>query len=139
MAHALRQAVLLSMLAIPLAQGQNGGAIRLQLRPHAGDTLRVRLDQTIETSRPTSAADTLAKPTDLASLTLLARIAIEGSDASGATALALADSVRVTSSGSLESSPTLRGARALQGQRFRFRILPDGATLLVGGGRRVAA
>jgi hypothetical protein len=121
---------LLGLVAVRVS-AQNGGApTRLELRPRAGDTLRVRLDQTIESTRGATPNDLTERPGDVASLTLLARIVVESADALGATAMAHADSVRVTATGALEASPTLRAARALQGQRFRFRIAPDGGTAL---------
>lgn len=128
MARPLRL-LLLGVLAFR-AHAQDGtSGTRLVLRPRAGDTLRVRLDQTIESSRGTRPNDA-ERPGDVASLTLLARIIVESADAAGATAMAHADSVRVTATGALEASPTLRAARALQGQHVRFRIAPDGGTSL---------
>ncbi|MCC6318943.1 MAG: hypothetical protein IT361_14790 [Gemmatimonadaceae bacterium] len=115
--------------AAPLA----GQGILLQLRPRAGDTLRVRLDQTIEISR--AARDEGSEPGDAASLVILARIAVESTDDDGARVLALTDSVRITSSEAYATSPTLRAARALQGQRFRFRVEPDGSTAMGDGGQ----
>jgi hypothetical protein len=106
-------------------------AMVLQLRPRAGDTLRLRLDQTIEMGEPTRTA-TESAMTTVTSLVMLARIAVESADLEGATVVALTDSVRITSAESYESSPVLRAARALQGQRFRFRVAADGATT-VGG------
>lgn len=127
----VRHAPFLVALVSGLAAAQDGGvAVKLQLRPHGGDTLRVRMDQTIESTRGTGPNEASDKPGDVASLTMLARIVIEGTDAHGATALALADSVRVTATGALETSPTLRAARAMQGQRLRFRMAPDGGTMI---------
>jgi hypothetical protein len=128
--HRTRWLLLLGLIAVRSDAQDGGMGTRLVLRPHAGDTLRVRLDQTIESTRAVGTTDLGARPGDVASLTLLARIIVEASDAAGATALALADSVRVTATGALEASPTLRAARALQGQRVRFRIAPDGGTAL---------
>lgn len=105
--------------------------VQLQLRPHAGDTLRLRMDQTIEVARSTKPSDD-DSAVDAASLVMLARIAVESADADGAVVLALTDSVRITSSETFALSPTLRAARALQGQRIRFRVRPDGATLIAG-------
>ena len=42
-------AVVVSLSLAHRAQAQGG--VQLQLRPHAGDTLRLRMDQTIEVSR----------------------------------------------------------------------------------------
>lgn len=123
--------VLLALLAAasPLeGQGQGQGVL-LQLRPRAGDTLRVRLDQTIEISRNKSSEDN-SEPADAASLVILARIAVETADLDGALVMALTDSVRITSSEAYAASPTLQAARMLQGQRFRFRVQPDGGTMM---------
>ena len=108
-------------------QGQTTAPVLLQLRPNAGDTLRLRLDQTIEMSRTTrpAADDTAA---DVASLVLLARIAVESADSVGSTVTALTDSVRITSSAAFASSGVLRGAQAMQGTSLRFRVATDGAT-----------
>jgi hypothetical protein len=109
------------------------GPVRLQLRPHAGDTLRLRLDQTIEVGRNTTGDGDGAG--DVASVVMLARIAVEATDHEGASVTALTDSVRITSSEAYASSEVLRGARAMQGTRFRFHVAHDGATHMgVAGG-----
>lgn len=104
--------------------------VLLQLRPRPGDLLRLRLDQTIEMGVGQRLTDDSAS-TDVTSLVMLARLTVESADAEGATVLAVADSVRTESSGRYESD-VLRQARALQGQRFRFRVSPDGSTAVSG-------
>lgn len=121
-------AALLACLAA--ASPVEGQGVLLQLRPRAGDTLRVRLDQTIEISRSAKAIEDDAEPADAASLVILARIAVESADPDGSQVLALTDSVRITSSEAYAASPTLMAARALQGQRFRFRVQPDGGMMM---------
>jgi hypothetical protein len=123
-----------ALVARPLpAQGAVSPAtapLVLQLRPRPGDQLHLRLDQTIEmgvVQRPGD--DTTA--TDVTSLSMLARLSVESADVDGATVMAVADSVRVSSPGRFESD-VLRQARALQGQRLRFRVAPDGGMLLSG-------
>jgi hypothetical protein len=125
---------LLLLALLPAGVAAQAPPLLLQLRPHLGDTLRVRIDQTIEIARGdhTGGPDD-PEVTELTSLVMLARIAVEGSDAQGATLLALTDSVRITSPEPYESSPVLRAAQALQGQRFRFRVAPDGETLVGSG------
>lgn len=113
--------------------GASGGAspLVLQLRPRPGDLLRLRLDQTIEMGVSASAsADTATS--DVTTLVMLARLSVESADLAGATVMAVADSVRIESSGTYQSD-VLRQAAALQGQRFRFRVAPDGATTVAGG------
>ena len=102
----------------------------LQLRPRPGDLLRLRLDQTIEMGVTERGADD-STAADVTSLVMLARLSVESADLSGATMLAVADSVRIDDKGSFQSD-VLRQARALQGQRFRFRVAPDGSTTVAG-------
>lgn len=108
-----------------------GGAVLLQLRPKPGDMLRLRLDQTIEMGGA-SRSDDDSTTSDVTSLVMLARIAVESADVEGATVLAHTDSVRISSDNNYQSA-ILTSARALEGQRFRFRVAPDGATTVVGG------
>ena len=108
-----------------------GGAVLLQLRPKAGDMLRLRLDQTIETGGG-SRSDDDSTTSEVTSLVMLARISVESADVEGATVLALTDSVRISSDNNYPSA-ILTSARALEGQRFRFRVAPDGATTVIGG------
>ncbi len=108
----------------------SGAPVLLQLRPRPGDLLHLRLDQTIEmgvSPRPEEDSTT----TDVTTLVMLARLTVESADVDGATVMAVADSVRTESSGSYQSD-VLRQARALQGQRFRFRVSPDGSTAVTG-------
>lgn len=115
------------------APGMSGGAspLVLQLRPRPGDLLRLRLDQTIEMGVSARAGDDTSK-VDVTSLVMLARLTVESADLDGATVMAVADSVRIESSGTYQSD-VLRQAAALQGQRFRFRVAPDGGTTVPGG------
>jgi hypothetical protein len=123
--------VALSSVGASPAGGQSPqGAVLLQLRPKAGDLLRLRLDQTIETRRESSEADTSIS--EMTTLVMLARIQVESTDPQGATVLASADSVRITSDSDYPSA-ILASARALEGQRFRFRVATDGATTMSGG------
>ncbi len=116
------------------AAGANpgGAALVLQLRPRAGDTLRLRIDQTIEMGGTTRAAADDSIVTQMTTLMMLARLAVESADADGATVLAVTDSVRIESNDPYQSA-VLQSARQMQGQRVRFRVAPDGATTLSGG------
>lgn len=102
----------------------------LQLRPRPGDLLRLRLDQTIEMGVSERGIED-STATDVTSLVMLARLNVESTDLAGATVMAVADSVRIESSGAYQSD-VLRQARMLQGQRFRFRVAPDGSTAVAG-------
>lgn len=104
----------------------------LQLRPRAGDTLRLRIDQTIEMGGTTRAAADDSIATQMTTLMLLARLAVESTDADGASVVAVTDSVRIESNDPYQSA-VLRSAKQMQGQRVRFRVAPDGGTTISGG------
>jgi hypothetical protein len=124
--------LLIALAGSGAAASAQSGAVLLQLRPHAGDTLRLRLDQTIEITRTPRGASP-GRP-DVASLIIQARLAVASVDQDGADVVALTDSVRISASQSYASSGVLRGARALQGKHLRFRVAPDGSTTLAGAG-----
>lgn len=119
---------------VRVAAAQSSGVsspLVLQLRPRPGDLLRLRLDQTIEMGVSASASTDTAT-SDVTTLVMLARLSVESADLAGATVMAVADSVRIESRGTYQSD-VLRQAAALQGQRFRFRVAPDGGTTVSGG------
>jgi len=105
-------------------------AVLLQLRPRAGDTLRLRLDQSVEMAGAPSFG--AGQPTESSTLVVLTRLVVETSDAESATLLAITDSVRLTSPPNSASGTLLAWAKSIQGQRFRFRVATDGSAL-VGG------
>lgn len=113
-----------------LGQSAPGQTVLLQLRPRSGDTLRLRVDQTIEMGRTRSPVGDAEAMPNVASVVLRARIAVEASDDASVTVWALTDSVRVAGSSAMLATPTLRAARALQGRRFRFHVDADGRTRL---------
>lgn len=120
---------MLSLLVAAPAAAQDG-ALVLQLRPRAGDTLRLRIDQTIEMGGTTRAADD-SIATQMTTLMMLARLAVESTDADGATVVAVTDSVRIESNDPYRSA-VLQSARQMQGRRVRFRVAPDGGTTVSG-------
>lgn len=105
-------------------------ATLLELRPNSGDTLRMRVDQTIEVEA--GARLGRSSEPDVASIVMLARLAIESTDEEGANVMVMSDSVRVSASRAFESSATVLGVKALQGKHLRFRVLADGASVLGG-------
>src|SRR5262245_52675964 len=104
--------------------------VRLQLRPHAGDTLRMRLDQKIElvamTPLPTGGGSTTRTTT----LLVLSRVIVEHTDPAGATVVATTDSVDFESN-SYELPFSPEAVRRLQGSRVRLRVAPDGSASVV--------
>ncbi len=107
----------------------------LQLRPRAGDTLRLKMEQTteFEGTRGRDSGPSGAKvPGDStshekSSLRVYTRIAVEATDLDGADVTAITDSVRLTSS-PVGSDAIAAALRAAEGRRVRLRVAPDGAT-----------
>jgi len=106
----------------------------LQLRPRAGDTLRLRVEQTTEfegthahekagAGKP--AGDSTSH--ERSGLLVFTRIAVEATDLDGADVTAITDSVRLTNSAG-PRGPFEAAARAAEGRRVRLHVAPDGAT-----------
>ncbi len=119
-------------------QGQPA-SIALQIRPRAGDTLRLRMDQTVEMAGTTRNGEIDVTNSELHTMVVLTRIAIEGTDLEGATVTALTDTVRLTSTNGNVGGSLLDWAKVMQGQRFQFRVALDGTTSLVGANGAAAS
>jgi hypothetical protein len=106
-------------------QAQSRGVL-LQIKPHPGDTLRVRLDQTVEISGAARSGDAAA-PVETGTLVLHATLAIESVDREGATVVSVSDSVRVNAPPNSASAAVLAWAGTSASRAVRFRIGPDGS------------
>lgn len=115
---------------------QGGAGVLLQVRPTAGDTIRVRLDQTVEMTGPLG-PDGRA-PVESGTLVLLATLAVESVDLDGATIVSATDSVRVNSPPNSASSAVLAWAAIAANRAVRFRVAPNGAAWVPTGRGRTA-
>lgn len=103
------------------------GAVLLQVRPHPGDTIRVRLDQSVEISGVAMTGGATRGATESGTLVLLALLAVESSDLNGSTIVSHTDSVRVNAEPNSASAAVLAWAAASAGRAVRFRIAPNGS------------
>jgi hypothetical protein len=101
--------------------------VLLQIRPRAGDTLRLRFDQIVEMSGTARAYGADSTSNQTTRLVVFTRIAVESTDVEGTNVVALTDSVSLTGAGSAAGATMLPTARAMHGQRVRLRVLHDGA------------
>src|ERR1044071_802344 len=85
-------------VTVPAQQAPSKEAIMLALHPRTGDTLRLRLDQTIDMVGTTRKGTTENTSHESSTLVVLTRLVIEGSDTAGSNVLAITDSVRLSSS-----------------------------------------
>jgi hypothetical protein len=113
-----------------------GSSVLLQVRPGIGDTIRVRLDQTVEMTGPAGAD---GKPVaESGTLVLLATLAVESVDDDGATIVSVTDSLRVNSPPNSASSAVLAWAAVAANRAVRFRVAPNGAAYIPTGRGRSA-
>ena len=116
--RSLAAAALPLLLAAPAAaQG-----VRLELRPHVGDTLHLRMDQTIETvatQRVRGADSTVAMQR---AVTVFSRSVPQRADRGGTLVLAISDSMTMRDERGRVARLGLGGARA------SLHVAPDGAT-----------
>jgi hypothetical protein len=121
-----RVSALTGLILGGLAPAVSGAqAVLLQVRPQAGDTIRVRLDQTVEMTGP--AGSDGKSSTETGTLVLLATLAVESVDAEGATIVSVTDSTRVNAPPNSASSAVLAWAVAIAKRAVRFRVSPNGS------------
>ena len=127
--------VALMLMPVTPEIAQNSSVL-LQVRPGAGDTIRVRLDQTVEmTGAPGADGKSIVES---GTLVLLATLAVESVDAEGATIVSVTDSLRVNSPPNSASSAVLAWAAIAANRAVRFRVAPNGAAYVPSGrGRAV--
>jgi hypothetical protein len=124
-----------AVLAAVLAAAPLGGAalaaqgVRLELRPRAGDTLRLRLDQEMETvaTRRVRGADSVVAMQQRR-VTVFSRSIAQRADANGTMVLAVTDSMFVTQA----DGRVVRTGFADAGTALH--VGPDGATRVLDGG-----
>ncbi|MGE5101757.1 MAG: hypothetical protein ACM3SX_17375 [Deltaproteobacteria bacterium] len=116
--------------------------VTLQVKPHLGDTLRMRLDQESEMTgiRRTSTGEASAMVVN--NMKMFSRAIVEGSADNGTTLLAVTDSLIVTTSDERSRPAAAQVAEQMRGQRLRFRVAPDGTVSMAesndGASREVA-
>jgi hypothetical protein len=128
-----------TLLAAPSTVAQT---VTLQVKPHLGDTLRMRLDQESEMIgiRRTSTGESSAMVIN--SMKMFSRAIVEGSGETGTMLLAVTDSLLLTTSDERSRPAALQAAEQMRGQRLRFRVSPDGTVSMAessdGASREVA-
>jgi hypothetical protein len=108
------------------ADAQSTGVL-LQIKPQAGDTIRVRLDQTVEIAGVARGDDSQPPVMESGTLVMHATLAIETVDAAGATVVSVTDSARVNTPPNSASAAVLAWAAAAAHRAVRFRIATDGS------------
>ena len=120
----LVRAASLVMIGVASAAAQ---PMLLEIRPTVGDTLHLRLEQTVEMRGTTRVGARDSTMTMSTSMAILARAIILGTDSAGARVLTVTDSVTVAGSVPKDANQD-RIRRDLQGSRVEMRVLPDGSS-----------
>ena len=133
--HLMPGVVALMIVPVTTEIAQNTSVL-LQVRPGMGDTIKVRLDQTVEmTGSPGADGKAVVES---GTLVLQATLAVESVDAEGATIVSVTDSLRVNSPPNSASSAVLAWAAIAANRAVRFRVAPNGAAYVPSGrGRSV--
>ena len=107
-------------------------AVLLEIRPTAGDTLHMRLEQHVELTGTTRIGEADSSITAISSMKLSSRTIVQRSDASGATVISITDSVQLSSNQpQLPPAAMEQVRKALEGQQVRLRLTPDGAAEII--------
>jgi len=132
-------AALISLSAAPgLAFAQSW---MLQIKPHVGDTIRMRLDQESEMTGVRRTESGEASAMVLTTMTMLSRAIIQDRDGDGIAVLAVTDSVVLTTTDDRTRAATQQLQGQMRGQQMKFRVLPDGSVSMMqadGAPREVA-
>jgi hypothetical protein len=102
------------------------GAVKLEVRPHVGDTVAVRVEQSVEMTgvRRIGGRDSTARVTS--SMVMLSRTIVETVAPDYSVVTLRTDSVQLASSDDHEGQMRAQAEKALRGSTSRLRLLPDG-------------
>lgn len=124
-----------SLLMSAVVAGNAGAQkVLLELRPRAGDTLRMELQQVTEMS---GAAVGAPGTTVTTTLTMFSRAIVESVAPIASLILAVTDSVNVTSNDARARALGEQAERELEGRQMRLRLWPDGTVTLNDGAASV--
>jgi hypothetical protein len=108
--------------------------VTLEIRPHAGDTLRMRLDQESEMTGVRKSTTGESSAMVLTTMKMFSRAIIESNSEQGTTVLAVTDSVRLSTTDDHSRGAAAAAESQMRGQRARFRVMPDGTVGMVEDG-----
>lgn len=126
-----------SLLAVAVAaSGAGAQKVLLELRPRAGDTVRMELEQVTEMrAAPSGGSATQVTTT----LRMFSRAIVESTAHIASLILAITDSVSVSSNDPHAGLLGAQAERDLEGRQMRLRLWPDGAVTLNDGSGSVPA
>lgn len=111
--------------------GLRSAGIRLEVRPRPGDTIRTRLDQTVEMTGTMLRDGEESSKTVVTTMVVFGRIVPEKRDGKGTRILSLTDSLEVSSVGGRAAVDEEALRRALVGRHLHLLLSPDGSTQIL--------
>ena len=119
-----------SLLVLGAATSAEAQRVVLELRPHFGDTVQIRLDQSTEVS--VSRKGVMSRPI-VTTMSMFSRAIVEVSTAASAMILAITDSVDVASNDKAAAASATETERQLEGRQMRLKLQPDGTVSVADG------
>ena len=115
--------------------------VMLQIKPHLGDTIRMRLDQESEMTGVRRTGSGEASAMVLTTMRMFSRAIVQGASGDGIAVLAVTDSVLVSTTDDRTRGAMQQMQSQMRGQQLEFRVLPDGSVSMMqadGAPREVA-
>jgi len=128
----LRRLILLAVLLT--ARDLPAQSILLQIKPHPGDTLRMRLDQESEMTGVRRSSGGEMSAMVVTTMRMFSRAVVEGATEQGTTVLAITDSVHLATTDDHSKAAAASAESQMRGQKARFRVSPDGSMSVVTDG-----
>jgi hypothetical protein len=125
------RAVLIPLMLAGAASSAHAQQVLLQLRPHAGDTLHMRLDQEMNITRTGQVALGDAATAVTTTWVVLQRMIVERADTSGTEVMQVTDSVSTERIDDRGPEPAPRRNRPVDGSHVLLHVAPDGAVTLL--------
>jgi len=111
-------------MCLGVANAAFAQGVRLQIRPHVGDTLRMRLDQATEMTGTRKGAASESSSSMTTSLRVYTRAVVEGSSTTSTTLVTYTDSAFVATGE--KRQPSNESPLGVAGMKVRVRVMPDG-------------
>ena len=129
------------LFAVASVHGAFAQEVLLQIRPRAGDTLRMRLDQQTDYTGAGVARTGVGPASLVTTMAMFSRVIVEGEANDETPVLAVTDSVRLWSTDQRGFVAARQIEARLRGQRVRFRVTPEGLLAMepAGGAPREVA
>jgi hypothetical protein len=108
-----------------------GAGVRLEVRPRPGDTIRTRLDQTVQMTGTMELAEGASSKTVVTTMVVFGRVVPQRREGTAIRVLSLTDSLDVRSSGGRAAIDEEALRRALVGRQMHLLLAPDGSTQLI--------